>query len=203
MSVCARRIIPLSEHQNLKELPAVSQNGMNDPAWLGDALLEWDLRLTCLSINGERNAVWTSERRSGEALTAFLIYDGYDVPKSHSVHHCATIFEYMYNLDEDFRARYLDYLAAPPDAKRIAESTYTMCEGYCWQQLFLSYDKFTFDFTGNKALSKRQLLQLAARSTLKSEKFGVVRHGSKLHIVDGDLAPIAIINSMVNKDRLG
>ncbi|AGC75064.1 hypothetical protein FgHV1-HN10_gp1 [Fusarium graminearum hypovirus 1] len=176
---------------------------MDDPAWLGDALLEWDLRHACIAVNGKRNAVWTSERRSGKALKKFLVFDGYDVPKAFSLHHCGTIFEYLYHIDEAFRGRYLDYVAAPPDAKRISETPTTECEGHCWRELFLSYDTFTFDFTGNKSLSRRQLLQLVAKSTLKSETFGVVRHGTQLHVTEGKIAPMEIIRSMVNKERLG
>jgi hypothetical protein len=176
---------------------------LEDIAWLGDALLDWDLRQLCLDMNGERSGQWVADQRSNEVLQAYLEFDGYDMGDNYSAHHYGTIFEFIYKEDEDFRARYLDRIAADPSAKKIDATGGDICKGFCWQKLFISYDKVTFDFTNNESLTKKQLLQLIAKSTLTNHTFGVILHGHALHLEEGKMKPIDIVRTMVNKDRLG
>jgi hypothetical protein len=176
---------------------------MQKLAWIGDALLELDLRLFALDNIGRVDGNWVSEQRSNRNLKVLLCNDGYDTTASFSDAYYGTIFEYLYVEDGDFKERMKVRAFGSDGAKLVTMGDEDQCDGGCWRKLFSGIGSNPLNFMDEPSLSKKQLLQVVSYGTLSTGTFGVVKNGLKLHIVTGSRRPKDIIDGMLNRERLG
>lgn len=172
-------------------------------AWIGDAMLTTFLREACVNVTGGRDGAWVDSLRSNATLAKYMRSQGY-LTHLYSDKTVGTAFEALYYSDAAFREAYNATLPVTPSSGRVTDGAGAPCEGYCWKQLFRSNPVSIHPWVRQRALSKRQLLELARTNPLKEEPHFDVQHfGKLLHVVAGNKTPSTLLSLMSNSQQLG
>ncbi|BCP96877.1 polyprotein [Fusarium concentricum hypovirus 1] len=207
---------------NPKNIPSkLTFANFDEAAWVGDAVLALSVRVSCLKKFGKIDGHWYQKHTSNEAMLKFLSKTalGDELEKQGlSTWHQGQVFEFLFATERQFRAQVLHewkledptnhFVVAVPledSTPNIGAVTGEKAKwvGFCWRKLFKEPPMLDQPWLGQPFLSKAQLLELARSNPWSEAKFGLQKDGNFWHVVDGNMSPVELVNSMFNKTRLG
>lgn len=196
-----RRVLP--NREQVRELDQL--------AWLGDSLLQSDLRYTVIARTGNIDDVWVSKVSSGEYMLAYLReHTDYILPENISAHTAGQAFEYLYYTDNMFRMKFrkahdMEQFSYKSPLAVVAPAQ-TEDPSRCWRVLYKEPFVTHQGWAKHQFLSAKQLIELTRTNQLAEGKFDVHRNfdTKKMHVVRGSTYSASqVIACMTKKDRIG